>query len=369
MSYRYEKTLPGFGLIRRQTGLETDAEMEEFVGLMHTLARNRPALVELFRDRKLTASELLRANREERLASLQPDPRVLMDLWAAMDSAWARHRKPKDTTVRRYRVSAAKLRRLQPTLERVRDLERVDWDDVAKRWPGSPSDWMAFYRMLSTFLTLHFGGKRTGRGHPFRLQVMDLLPRKAETKRVPALSPAVFHGMMARQIPEHARPCYYALAITGFRLNEYLALDREHLRPALYEVEVPGTKTAESAAVIPVDPSLWAWLDKAVPSPLGELQLRRYWHRACLAEGLASLVPDPTGRISPKTKKVRLRYRGPTLHDLRHCNGQWATNAGAQESMVQAYLRHTDPVTTRRYTMQQMRNEMATAVARAMGVA
>jgi hypothetical protein len=81
--------------------------------------------------------------------------------------------------------------------------------------------------------------------------------------------------------------------------------------------------------VIPVHPGLWSWIDAAVPSPLGELQLRRYWHRACLKEGLATLVPDPTGRISPKTKKVRLRYKGPRLHDLRHCNGQWATNAGA----------------------------------------
>jgi hypothetical protein len=65
-----------------------------------------------------------------------------------------------------------------------------------------------------------------GRAHPSRTAIMDLLPRKREHKRVPALSPAVFAGIMDRQIPEHARPCYYALAITGFRLNECLALER-----------------------------------------------------------------------------------------------------------------------------------------------
>jgi hypothetical protein len=37
--------------------------------------------------------------------------------------------------------------------------------------------------------------------------------------------------------------------------------------------------------------------------------------------------------------------------------------------MVQAYLCHVDPATTRRYTMQQIRSEVADAVARALGAA
>jgi integrase len=388
VSFRYEKRLPGLGPIRKSTGLTDEDEIEEFKGLMVMLARTRPALIEMWVRDEVTAVGLLRANREDGgLAKLVPDPRVLVALWGedgAFERVFRRHRKKEGATVRRYRVSAVKLQRLGvlPVLpdfvsrypdgltpQTVGDLQRVDWDAVAASWRGSPSDWMAFYRMLSHFLTLHFGGKRTGRAHPSRTAILDLLPRKREHKRVPAISPGVFAGLMARQIPEHARPSYYALAITGFRLNEYLALERAHLRPALYEIEVPGTKTEESAAVIPVHPSLWRWIDAAVPSPLAEKWLRVHWHRACLKEGLATLVPDPTGRISPVTKKVRLRYKGPTLHDLRHCNGQWATNAGAHESMVQAYLRHTDPATTRRYTMQQMRTEVAGAVARALGAA
>lgn len=380
VSFRYEKRLPGIGPVRKMTGLTDPDEIEEFKGLMQTLVRSRPALVEMFRDDKLTAIELLTANREEGgLSRLQPDPRVLVALWGesgAFEQAFRRHRTKDGQTVRRYRVSAKKLERLGvlpvlPEFEAkypagltpatVRDLERLDWDAIAANWQGSPSDWMAFYRMLSHFLTRHFGGRRVGKAHPWRAKVLDLLPRKAERKRVPAISPAVFSRIVART-PEYARPCYRALLITGFRVrSEYLALGRAHLRPQVFEVEVPGTKTEESAAVVPVDPSCWPWLDAAVPAPIAYGQIRKHWARACIDEGLAVRAPDPY-------RPGKTRYRGPTLHDIRHLTGQFMTNAGVPESMVQAYLRHTDPATTRRYTMQQMRSEAATAMARAMAV-
>jgi integrase len=371
MSYRYEKRLAGIGSVRRSTGLDDATEIEEFKGLVQSLAKTKPQLVRMFAAGDLSARELLLANREENLTTLVPDARVLMNLWEAFEHAWGGHRKAADPTIRRYRVSALKLLRLGPLPRRdgsapallvtVRDLERVDWDTVAEHWLGSPSDWMAFYRMLSTFLTLHFGGKRTGRAHPFRNQVLDLLPRMKEHKRVPEISPAVFLRLMAH-VPEYVRPCYHTLVTTGFRAGEYLALAREHLRPDVFEIAVPGTKTEMSAGVIPVDPSLWPWIDAAVPSPVQYAWLRKHWARACLKEGLATLADNP---FRPGMK----RYSGPTLHDLRHCAGQWATNAGVPEAMVQAYLRHSDPTTTRRYTMQQIRGEVATAMAKVMRIA
>jgi integrase len=36
-----------------------------------------------------------------------------------------------------------------------------------------------------------------------------------------------------------------------------------------------------------------------------------------------------------------------TLHDLRHCAGQWLTEAGRPEASVQQTLRHKDPTMTR----------------------
>jgi integrase len=381
MSFRYECTLPGIGPIRKTTGLSDPADITEFKGLMVSLARSRPKLAEMFRDGALSATELLVANREDGgLSRLEPDPRVLVALWGeqgAFAEAWRRHPKREGATVRRYRVSATKLERLGllPVLpefearypgglapQTVRDLERLDWDAIAASWQGSPSDWMAFYRMLSHFLTRHFGGRRVGKAHPWRARVLDLLPRKAERRRVPAISPAVFARLVART-PDYAQPCYHALLITGFRVrSEYLALGREHLRPQVFEVEVPGTKTAGSAAVVPVDPACWPMLERAVPSPLAYGQIRKHWMRACLEEGLATKAPDVA-------HPGRLRYQGPTLHDIRHLTGQFMTNAGVPESMVQVYLRHTDAATTRRYTVQALRTEAAAAMARVIGAA
>ncbi len=359
MSYRYEKTLPGFGQIRKVTGLTTQDDFDEFAGLLLTLARTKPKLVEMFRDGTLTATELLLANRDTDLSRLMPDARVLVPLWGeggAFERTFRAH--PQGETVKRYRVSAKKFQGLVPNLGTVRDLADVDYDALAQSWPGSPSDWMAFYRMLSHFLTRHFGGKRMGRAHPFRCQVMDLLPRKKEHKRVPAISPAVFHRLVSLT-PDYAQPVYQALLITGLRMGEYLALTRDMLRPQVFEIAVPGTKTAASADVIPVDPACWSVIDRAVPSPIAYGQIRKHWMRACLTEGLATKAPDPT-------RPGKLRYKGPTLHDIRHLTAQFMTNDGVPESMIQVYLRHSDLATTRRYTMQAMRQEAASAIARAV---
>lgn len=364
MRFRYEKRLPGLGPVRKMTELTDPDDIEMFKGLMLKLARHKPRLCEMFRDGEITATELLLADRDEGgLSRLEPDPRVLMHLWGeqgAFERAFRTHRKADGETVKRYRVSARKLERMGLSLTTVRDLETVDWDEVARVWPGSPSDWMAFYRMLSHFLTRHFGGKRTGKAHPFRAKVMDLLPRKAERKRVPAISPAIFQRLVSLT-PDYAQPVYQALLLTGFRVrSEYLALTREHLRPAVYEIEVPGTKTEGSAAVVPVVPACWHWIDRAVPSPIAYGQIRKHWMRACLAEGLARKVPHPY-------KPGSQLYRGPTLHDIRHLTAQFMTNAGVHESVVAAYLRHTHIATTRRYTTQQVRVEAAAAIARAVG--
>lgn len=84
-----------------------------------------------------------------------------------------------------------------------------------------------------------------------------------------------------------------------------------------------------------------------MPSPVGYRRLWHWWNHARQLEGLANL----------------------RLHDLRHCTGQWAINEGVAESMVQVFLRHSDPSMTRRYTVQQLRQEPAAAIARALGVA
>ena len=158
---------------------------------------------------------------------------------------------------------------------------------------------------------------------------------------MPDLPPALFWKIVAAA-PAHARAAYVTIAALGLRMGEYLALKRDHLLPHGFAVQIPGTKTAASAATVRVDERLWPWVLQGVPSPLGYGWLRLYWKRACEAAGAS---------------------RDLRLHDLRHCYGQWLADAGVAEARIQSGLRHATPSMTRRYTMQRDRGESARTMA------
>jgi integrase len=101
-------------------------------------------------------------------------------------------------------------------------------------------------------------------------------------------------------MPEHARAGAVVLVATGMRLGEYMRTTKDHLRPSTLGIDVPGTKTKASKAMIRVDERLWPWIEAGIPAPLKEGWLRRYWQRAY----------------------KKLGFKDLRLHDLRHCHGQ-----------------------------------------------
>ena len=131
------------------------------------------------------------------------------------------------------------------------------------------------------------------------------------------------------------------LVATGMRVGEYLRTTTAHLKPAIFGLEVPGTKTGESRATVFVGERLWPWLEAGIPSPLCYGWMRKYWVRACQAAGISNV----------------------RLHDLRHCYGQWAVSVGVPEAAVQTALRHATPEMTRRYTKSRDKGEVARAIA------
>lgn len=347
MSIRLERSLPGFGHVRKATGLTLAAEFDELWGVLLAQAKIRPSVVRAWLDGDLSTWALLHASRAGTLDTALPDARTLVPLSDALAAAWDRSRKAGPETLKRYAVSAAKLLRQVPALASpaatVGTLATVDWPGVAAAWPGSPSDWMACYRMLSAFLTLHFGGGRVGRANPWRAQVLDMLPRKTEHERTPSCTLAQFSAAVDK-LPNVYRAMAWTLVITGLRKGEFFALRREHLHHETYEVVVPGTYTPGQAGGrevrLPVSAKLWHWIDAAVPAARAYGQLHREWRKAGRAVGLDL-----------------------TLHDLRHLMGQWAVNGGVAEAAVQGYLRHTEASTTRRYTLQAARREVADTMA------
>jgi integrase len=351
-SLRIDRVFPGIGRIALACGTTLRTERTKIAGLL-TRLYDHPDLRPLLRALKsgdVTLPELLAADAENRLADLKGERRRLeRPLWPAVE-AWT----PEDgtPTQRRYAVSFRQLKRANVLAAEatVADLAAVDWPAVERGWEGSGADWNHLRRALSKFLSdLLETDDVPGQDHPFRVRLLrkrsgnrpPLFPRRAERPRVPDLSPALF-WQVVNHVPELVRPQLVTLAGTGLRVGELLRLTETDLLPATCAIRVPGTKTAASAATLPVDPSLWPWVVAAVPAPVQYKWLRTYWKR-----GLKAAGADPTLR----------------LHDLRHCTGQWLTDAGRPEASVQRTLRHASPAMTRRYTMQRDRGEDARTMA------
>jgi len=135
------------------------------------------------------------------------------------------------------------------------------------------------------------------------------------------------------------------IAALGLDTGEYLELTEDHLRPNIHAIEAPGTKTYVRHGTLHVDPRLWEWVERAIPSRVRYGWLRKHFKRA-----LKSIGADETLR----------------LKDLRHLLGQWCTDAGMSEARVQTAMRHASPNMTRRYAKQRDRGEAARVMADVM---
>lgn len=263
-------------------------------------------------------------------------------LWDSMERAIPKMGKANETRKRYDQARRNLLRKGTKHLSTkasVGDLLSVDWNALQAEWGNSGSDWMHLRRFVSAFLTTHLGDVY----HPFRRDVMKKIPTADEVEREPDVTPELFWKIIGNA-KEHVRAAYVTIVITGMRRSEYLRCTKDHLKPAIMGVQVPGRKTKKSSGVVMVDEYFWPWVDAGIPSPLQYKRLRTLWIEACQATGVSDL----------------------RLHDLRHAMGQWATNEGVAESKIQEALRHASPSMTRRYTRQKAKGEVAAAVGRAM---
>jgi integrase len=272
-------------------------------------------------------------------AGLASQVRLSVSLWQALEDTLP-HMGASETTRRRYEVSRDQLKAKLPASLRVRDLLTVDWNALRESWTKSASDWMHVRRMLSRFLSVYLGGK----WHQSRHEIMAKVPYAVEEERNSELTTDQFLALVAAAREDMKAPLW-TLVLTGMRMGEYLRADREHLVPSINGVQVPGSKTKASRSMVRVDPELWHWIEAGIPSPLGYKAFRLAFKDALKAANLPSSI---------------------RLHDLRHSHGQWAIDGGVSEALVQVSLRHTQASTTRRYTKQKSRSDVATALSKAL---
>ena len=334
-SYRIDRRFAGVGRLALASGTRNKKRFDALnVMLTELYEDGRLDLLRTLRERRITLQQVYGAKRTGRLPYLASELVLLDPLWACVE-AWLPDSAPAESSRKRYGVSFNALRRCGVLGDHatVANLSSVPWSRLRDRWPNSAADWNRLRAAVSRFLTLTLGDKH----HPFRRHVLASFPRAHEPPgRVPELPPSLFWEIVSRT-PEHVQAAYVTLAATGLRVGEYLSLHDEHLRPLTKEVEVPGTKTASSSAVISVGPLAWGWLRRAVPAPVGYKQLRKHWKQACAEVGASDL----------------------RLHDLRHFFGQMLVDRGRSEASVQQSLRHADPLMTRRYTKRKDQGENA----------
>src|SRR2546428_3729916 len=287
----------------------------------------------------LNVTEVYAADRTGQLDTLTGDRALLgASLWDAV-KVWTPTSAAAKQTRRRYATSFATLERsgVLKSSATVGDLAGVDWRGLGATWNGGASDWNHLRRAVSRFLTLYLGDVH----HPMRRAVVKAIPTRKETSRVPDLPLPLFWSIV-QATPEFVRAAYVTMAALGLRVGEYLKLTKDHLLPHTLSVRIPGTKTAESAAVVRVGEQPWPVVRAARPSPLAYKWLREYFKRALKVVGAP----------------LDLR-----LHDLRHCYAQWLVDAGASEARVQVGMRHATAAMTRRYAMQRDKGENAKLMA------
>jgi integrase len=235
---------------------------------------------------------------------------------------------------------------------RVKDLAALDWKALSAGWPNSAGDWNNLVRAVGRFLTLYLGHRHNA----FRLDVMAELAMQETEERVPDLSLEVFESII-RATPEHVRPAYYTLLITGMRVrSEYLRCTVDDLMPATLQIRIRGAgkalKTKGSRNTVAVDPEMWPYIVAGIPSPLRYKALRKVWNAACVAVGAAKYVETGKG----------LRYQGLVMHDLRHALAQWTSDAGMPANKLQDMLRHASPTMTAKYARQTATRAVATSI-------
>lgn len=383
------------GRICKHTGFYTRGQVKKCESIIRKLDEDAQIdVLEALLEDAITFHQLVDADRAGKLSGSKVLTIIKLraPLWKTIDEVLPSMGKS-DETRRRYGTSLAKLKTLAPRLvmrgpergtalsesARVGHLRRVDWKALRKSpaWK-SAADWNHLRRAIGAFLTTYLGDA----AHPFRRKVMKAIELRHEKARVPESALALRFWDIVQATPEHARPCYVVLAASGMRLGEYLSCTTAHLIPETCEIDVPGTKTEQSADRVAIAEKLWPWVEQGIPSPLQKRWMGTYWRRACVAVGIAKNVG--TGRFKtirvpratsgpyrkdekPEIRTVEItRYMGPRLHDLRHLFGQLADAKGATTEMVMAQLRHTNLQQSSDYKRRQAQREVAELVGAAL---
>jgi len=340
---RFKRYVRGVGLIRNHSGTTKAVEFRYRDGILTKLIRlGALDTLRLFKRGALKIGDLITADRENRLEHVARELVLHRPLKGAI-ADWLKTAARAKGSRQRYEVSWNHFSRLKALSDAavVRELAGVDYHKLLSRWGASDADWNRFRAALSAFLSRYLGSKM----HPFRYEVLSRVPRGQESEgRIPDLDVADFWRIIDKT-HEPVRAVYVAFAVLGAGYADLKPLTKHALRRKSFTVLIRGRKLGRQQPLeVAVAPAMWDWIEAAIPLPIGDKWLRRWWKRACRAA---------------KVKGIR-------MYDLRHLSAQLAADAGMADSAVATHLRHSNASTTRRYTRRAVARKVAAAIGEAL---
>jgi integrase len=346
--------LPGFGRFRMSAGTPRATVLHRRKALAKRLDENGQLdTLRALKARTLSWAKVEEAAKKGRLenAALLSDLRIETNLWTAIEQTMPKLGKRSAATRRWYRSQLDQLKVLGFGDDaRVSDLRIDDWPARMAAWDVSPSTKNGLRRAVSRFLSRYLGSKL----HLFRAAVLDeeawpLLKVRKRVRGVPEFLPFL------QAIPERGRPAVIVLAATGMRIGEFLNDDGLELDAAHFMIYPDGKTGPKEYAIAP---ELWPMVTLALPCRLARMKGKptriqndaRYklLYRWVRAAGVA--IGEPV-----------------TVHDLRRLFARLGV-AGTNESKTQDAIGHETGHLTRDYARWHTKQEVAAAVAKALGV-
>jgi len=345
-NYRFDRQVEGVGRIRRSAGTDDPKEFHRRDAVLTKLIEaGALETLRLFKAGQLSTRDLVDADRNGRLLQAADRLRLHRSLRDEVNR-WLPYSAAAKQSRRRYEVSwdrlfrVAKKHRLLSSAASVGELSRVEFARLSRLWDAGPADWNRTRAAVSAFLTAYLGHLH----HPFRLQVMRLFRALREPPaRQPRLRPKQFWTLIQRAEPR-VRASYVAMAVLGCGPDEYLRIRREDLDREQLEVHVPGTKTRQRDRYVSVSPDLWAWIDRAVPSPLAYRWLNTWFKRAA----------------------EQADFPGLRMYDLRHLSAQYAGDFGATDRDLTIHMGHSRVDQSHQYSARRTARKVAAAVGQAL---
>lgn len=344
-AYRTDTVFPYVGRVRRALNTDNRKEALQRDALLAKLyKKSRYDLLRAFNDGRITIERLIEADNRESLGTTMVDLELDHGLWDAIEVALPNMGNTESTRARYKTSLLGSLRTkadkwLGPNAD-VAALARVDWKKLKDGWETSGTDWMQMRRAVSRFLSVLLDGK----DHPFRRDVMKRFPTAKEKKRMPEWTAEQVERVISFA-REDFHDFFWCAPLLGMRIGELIGVEERHLNEVMKSIHIPGTKTEDSEEIIRVDAELWPMVRRALPTKFSYHYIREVWSAAVAKAG----------------------YKDFHFHDLRHCHGQWAIDAGVAESKVQSSLRHVSPAMTRRYVARRNTAEVSAAVVGVIG--